>query len=258
MLISSSSSESLPGSHFTNPPQVRPDSPAFIMYTSGSTGTPKGVIQEHSGICGSVMTQAVAIGITGESRTLQFAAYTFDVSMGDIFGSFSQGACVCVVSDEDRLNNLASDGIMAISLRKKGAYVAQLTYRLPPTIDAAKLKVAWGILVSQNDILRTRIVQTVSGPMQAVIKSGVQRSTINVEDTVISVYLEKDKDNRMEYGQPLTRFALIKSTDQTPNYLVWTIHQPYTMVTACHCFSRIWKGSIWPKNKCRPSDSVDS
>ncbi|KAL7929918.1 hypothetical protein V8C35DRAFT_314146 [Trichoderma chlorosporum] len=41
------------------------------------------------------------------TRFLQFAAYTFDLSYGDIFVTLSQGGCICVPSEHERINDLA-------------------------------------------------------------------------------------------------------------------------------------------------------
>ena len=40
------------------------------------------------------------------SRTLQFAAFTFDISFSDIFATLAGGGCVCIPSDNDRMNDL--------------------------------------------------------------------------------------------------------------------------------------------------------
>jgi amino acid adenylation domain-containing protein len=87
--------------------RAKPEDAAFLMYSSGSTGRPKGIIQQHGRLCFSIREHSRAMGITAQSRTLQFAAYTFDTSMSDIYGTFMQGAVLCVCSDWDRLNDLA-------------------------------------------------------------------------------------------------------------------------------------------------------
>lgn len=48
------------------------------------------------------------MGINTESRVMQFAAYTYDVSMGEILTTLMQGGCVCVPSEEDRMSRLAA------------------------------------------------------------------------------------------------------------------------------------------------------
>ncbi|KZL82814.1 peptide synthetase [Colletotrichum incanum] len=68
---------------------VRPSNPAFAVFTSGSTCKPKGIAIEHGAICTS---------IRDHGRVMRFS---------DIFTTLSFGSCVCVPSDEDRLDDLA-------------------------------------------------------------------------------------------------------------------------------------------------------
>jgi len=109
--------------------RVSPNDAAFLMYSSGSTGKPKGIVQEHGPMCFSIRHHSYAMGIRPHSRTLQFAAYTFDTSMGDIFGTFMQGAVVCICSDWERLNDLAG------SIRRLEANYACLTPTVAQQLD---------------------------------------------------------------------------------------------------------------------------
>ncbi|KAI4155608.1 MAG: hypothetical protein LQ340_000881 [Diploschistes diacapsis] len=86
---------------------VRSHNACFIIFTSGSTGKPKGVVLEHRGITTSARAHGPLLGYTPESRVLQFASYTFDNSLAEIFTTLMRGGCVCVPSEHDRLNNLA-------------------------------------------------------------------------------------------------------------------------------------------------------
>ena len=87
---------------------VTPSNACFIIYTSGSTGNPKGVILQHSGITTSAKAHGPLLGYESDTRVLQFASYTFDNSLAEIFTALMRGGCVCVPSEHDRLNNLAN------------------------------------------------------------------------------------------------------------------------------------------------------
>jgi amino acid adenylation domain-containing protein/non-ribosomal peptide synthase protein (TIGR01720 family) len=88
-------------------PQVTPHNACFVIYTSGSTGRPKGVVLEHRGIASNAIYSGPKLGYGPDSRVLQFASYTFDNSLAEIFSTISLGGCVCVPSDHERLNDLA-------------------------------------------------------------------------------------------------------------------------------------------------------
>jgi non-ribosomal peptide synthetase component F len=102
-------------------PEVSPTSPAIVVFTSGSTGKPKGIVLEHQTICSSLLANASKCQVGLGSRVFQFAAYVFDVSVGDIFISLMTGACICVPSPHDRMNNIAA------AINKLEANVAFLT-----------------------------------------------------------------------------------------------------------------------------------
>jgi amino acid adenylation domain-containing protein len=80
---------------------------AFVVFTSGSTGKPKGIVVEHTAFCTSAREHGAALQLGVDSRVLQFAAYTFDVSLGEMFTTLMHGGCICIPSEEDRLNDLA-------------------------------------------------------------------------------------------------------------------------------------------------------
>ncbi|EED16046.1 nonribosomal peptide synthase, putative [Talaromyces stipitatus ATCC 10500] len=84
-----------------------PENSAFVIFTSGSTGKPKGVVLEHRSLVTSAAAHGAALGVDQSTRFLQFASYSFDNSLEEIFTTLMRGGCVCVPSEEDRMNNLA-------------------------------------------------------------------------------------------------------------------------------------------------------
>ncbi|KAI9902278.1 hypothetical protein N3K66_001630 [Trichothecium roseum] len=90
-----------------SPPKITPHNACFVIYTSGSTGKPKGVVLEHRGIATNAEYSGYSLGYEENSRVLQFASYTFDNSLAEIFTTLTRGGCVCVPSNHERLNDLA-------------------------------------------------------------------------------------------------------------------------------------------------------
>ncbi|KAG8411848.1 Nonribosomal peptide synthetase [Metarhizium acridum] len=85
---------------------VQPHNAAIVLFTSGSTGKPKGIVVEHQNLCSMQHYQAANMGIDKLTRTFQFAANVFDNSNSDVFLTLMQGGCLCIPSEEERLNNI--------------------------------------------------------------------------------------------------------------------------------------------------------
>ncbi|CAM1507635.1 Fc.00g072760.m01.CDS01 [Cosmosporella sp. VM-42] len=88
-------------------PDVPPDSLLYIIFTSGSTGTPKGVMISHTTYTTSALARSTAIGYSSTSRSLDFTSYAFDVSVDSILSTLIQGGCLCIPTDDDRVNDLS-------------------------------------------------------------------------------------------------------------------------------------------------------
>ncbi|MFN8596435.1 MAG: amino acid adenylation domain-containing protein [Anaerolineae bacterium] len=79
----------------TNPINLTaPDNLAYVIYTSGSTGKPKGVLLHHRGLSNFIQTEIRDFDLTSRSRVLMFASFSFDASLGDIFGALLSGGAL--------------------------------------------------------------------------------------------------------------------------------------------------------------------
>ncbi|KAK6086190.1 non-ribosomal peptide synthetase protein [Seiridium cupressi] len=85
---------------------VQPKDPGYVIFTSGSTGKPKGIVCSHSAWCTNTLAHGPREFCDAETRHLQFAAYTFDISITDIFTTLAFGGTVCVPSDHEKMNDL--------------------------------------------------------------------------------------------------------------------------------------------------------
>ncbi|HEX9030655.1 MAG TPA: amino acid adenylation domain-containing protein [Streptosporangiaceae bacterium] len=93
---------------------AEPSNVAYVIYTSGSTGQPKGVVVEHRQAINFLHGMTGAWNIGPGSAVLSFAAYTFDVSVMDMFMPLLAGARVvmappAVLHSPPRLADLIRD-----------------------------------------------------------------------------------------------------------------------------------------------------
>ncbi|KAJ3033198.1 hypothetical protein HDV00_006657 [Rhizophlyctis rosea] len=111
----------------TNPNvKVPPESLAYIIFTSGTTGTPKGVMIEHRNVTSAMVSFRKLIPTRGAVRFLQFASYNFDVSVFEMFYTWSVGGAVVTAPKDALLEDLE------LSIRYFGVTHADLT----PTISS--------------------------------------------------------------------------------------------------------------------------
>jgi amino acid adenylation domain-containing protein len=83
---------------------VTPDNLAYVIYTSGSTGRPKGLAISHRPLCNLLLWQLESSTLPVEAKTLQFAPVSFDVSIQEIFSTWSSGGTLVLISEQVRLD----------------------------------------------------------------------------------------------------------------------------------------------------------
>jgi pyochelin synthetase len=82
-------------------PGATPDDLAYVLYTSGTTGEPKGVMVSHRSVANVVADCNARFDINARDRFFGISAFTFDLSVYDVFGALSAGAAI-VLPDVDK------------------------------------------------------------------------------------------------------------------------------------------------------------
>ncbi|KAH7240699.1 uncharacterized protein BKA55DRAFT_677902 [Fusarium redolens] len=85
---------------------VTPKDLAYVIFTSGSTGDPKGIMIEHRAFSSCALKFGSALGINSDTRALQFGSHAFGACLLEIMTTLIHGGCVCIPSDDDRMNNV--------------------------------------------------------------------------------------------------------------------------------------------------------
>ncbi|MGF1835878.1 amino acid adenylation domain-containing protein [Photobacterium sanguinicancri] len=75
---------------------------AYILYTSGTTGKPKGVMLSHQGVANTIAGFNDQFAFSAEDRTLALVNYSFDLSVLDIFCTFTAGATLVLPDSQWR------------------------------------------------------------------------------------------------------------------------------------------------------------
>lgn len=110
------------------------------------------------------------------------------------------------------------EGLMALSIKDPGAYIAHHVLRLQPCVDVEKFRTAFETVVAANPILRTRLVSINNKIVQAVIREGLE--WLSAED--VSSYLAADRKRPVVFGGPMVRLGLVQ---QGGHYeLIFTAH----------------------------------
>ncbi|UKZ82422.1 NRPS [Trichoderma virens FT-333] len=111
------------------------------------------------------------------------------------------------------------EGLMAVSARQPGSYVAKQVYRLAEHVDIDAFKAAWERTIALCGNLRTRLIIARDLSVQVVIKN--EEPQWEISNTTVQAYLAQ-KFN-MGYGARLLRYAIVHEPSGE-SYFVLSIH----------------------------------
>ncbi|OAA37396.1 peramine synthetase [Metarhizium rileyi] len=154
-------------------PQLQPSSSAmFGVFTSGSTGKPKGAVLTHANYCSALTYQLDLLGFKKDSRVFDFASYAFDVSVHNIFASLASGACLCIPSEEKRLEDICK------SISDMRATIVHLTPSVARLIQPEKVPLLQTVIFT-GEPLSVEDVEQWWGKTNIVNEYGPAECSIN-------------------------------------------------------------------------------
>ncbi|MBD2521589.1 non-ribosomal peptide synthetase [Nostoc sp. FACHB-133] len=169
-----------------------PENLAYVIYTSGSTGTPKAVLIQHQGVCNLVQAQIKLFDVKQNSRVLQFASFSFDASVWEIFMALCSGGSL-YLGTQDSLR----PGIDLIQFLRKQS-ITQVT--LPPTALAA-------LPIAELPNLQTLIVAGEACNPKLIAEWSKGRRFFNAygptESTVCATVAEYTGDTQLTIGRAI-------------------------------------------------------
>ncbi|KAL9610621.1 MAG: hypothetical protein Q9167_004695 [Letrouitia subvulpina] len=173
--------ERIPTDHTAIDSTVSSQNLAYVVHTSGSTGKPKGIMHTHSTYVSGVKNRIPTMYRDRTARVLQFASYSFDVSIEDVWTTLLVGGVVCIPSDHERSNDLV--GYMN---RAQTTY-AEITPSLARTLQPEALPYMKIVALSgeastkadRDRWLNNVIVLDEYGPAEIAIKSNLKRVEFN-------------------------------------------------------------------------------
>jgi len=173
--VCQSSISQLPDSPLRMPgTRPSPSNAAYAIFTSGTTGKPKATVVEHTALSTTAMAMTDALHMNSGTRALQFSNYTFDVSVLEIMMTLMTGGCVCVPSEEERMNNLGG-AICRMEANYMSSPPAIVNTLEPKTVPTLKTIITGGEKMPANHIDRwhDRFVINAYGPSEATVVATV-------------------------------------------------------------------------------------
>ncbi|KAJ5795254.1 hypothetical protein N7457_001853 [Penicillium paradoxum] len=139
---------------------VKPTNAAYVAFTSGSTGKPKGIVIEHQCFSANTLAQNAVHNLNQNTRVFQFASYGFDSSILETLMALVAGGCVCIPSEQQRLNGVAD------AIRELRANWLELTPSVARFINPEEVPDVRSVLLVGEPMSQDHITQWSSGNVQ--------------------------------------------------------------------------------------------
>ncbi|KAI5238875.1 nonribosomal peptide synthase SidD [Aureobasidium subglaciale] len=114
-------------------------------------------------------------------------------------------------------------------------WTSYLKFPLPADVDLDKYCKAWATVVSENDILRSRIIKTETAIWQIVLKE--EKEPVRTADNWLE-FCRSERKTTMNWGESLSRFCVIQDRDHGGRHFVWTAKHALFDAWALHLLQK--------------------
>ncbi|KIX01205.1 uncharacterized protein Z518_08930 [Rhinocladiella mackenziei CBS 650.93] len=104
------------------------------------------------------------------------------------------------------------EGLLALTARRKGGYIARHKIQLRPGIDLGRFKLAWEAVVAATPVLRTRIVDLEHQGLAQVVVDQPTRWLFNDDSSTMAMGL----------GTSLSHVGIVSENGK--QYFIWSVH----------------------------------
>ena len=183
-----------------------PEDICYVIFTSGSTGKPKGVLLKHSGLVNFANSDNVFHKAVFEncSNVLAIGAFTFDISVVEIFQPLLNGDCI-VIADDDTVNS--SECMAEVMIKNKIDLLHTTPTRLSYYLDNKKFREAalnLKVILSAGEAFSTKLFNKIRNCTDAKIYNGYGPT----ETTVGCSFVEVTKPNEITIGKPISNVQI--------------------------------------------------
>ena len=183
-----------------------PEDTCYVIFTSGSTGKPKGVLLKHSGLVNFANSNNVFHKTVFEncSNVLAIGAFTFDISVVEIFQPLLNGDCI-VIADDDTANS--SECMAEVMIKNEIDLLHTTPTRLSYYLDNEKFREAAAnlkVILSAGEAFSTELFNKIRNCTDAKIYNGYGPT----ETTVGCSFVEVTKPNEITIGKPISNVQI--------------------------------------------------
>ncbi|KAL2071876.1 hypothetical protein VTL71DRAFT_13111 [Oculimacula yallundae] len=206
----------------TNVPiNTKPEEAALILFTSGSTGVPKGIVIKHSALANVIESLSQRFDLKNEV-VLQHTAFSFDMSVDEIFIGLCTGGSLYVVDSSRRGDSRAlmglieSEGITYTRTTPSG-YLSWIRHGADLVADNQTWRHAFAGGDKMSDSLR-QAFRSLKLPNLLLCQSyGPSEVSITAVKGVVNYHGTTSMDENIPLGQPLHGYSLyILDSDLNP------------------------------------------